>query len=63
MISYYNIVFVYIGQEVVECHPGLTFLQDSPEFHSRYVQTVSIGWNVISTFCSGNIIWLCGHQY
>jgi len=28
-------------QDVVDSHPGLTFLQDAPEFHSRYVQTVS----------------------
>jgi len=27
-------------QDVVDTHPGLTFLQDAPEFHSRYVQTV-----------------------
>ncbi|XP_012940974.1 serine/threonine-protein phosphatase 2A regulatory subunit B'' subunit beta [Aplysia californica] len=27
-------------QDVVETHPGLTFLQDAPEFHSRYVTTV-----------------------
>ncbi|GFR88124.1 serine/threonine-protein phosphatase 2A regulatory subunit B'' subunit alpha [Elysia marginata] len=26
-------------QDVVETHPGLTFLQDAPEFHSRYVTT------------------------
>ncbi|KAH9512367.1 Serine/threonine-protein phosphatase 2A regulatory subunit B'' subunit alpha [Bulinus truncatus] len=29
-------------QDVVETHPGLTFLQDAPEFHSRYVTTVSL---------------------
>ena len=28
-------------QDVVDTHPGLTFLQDAPEFHSRYVHTVS----------------------
>ncbi|GFO48812.1 serine/threonine-protein phosphatase 2a regulatory subunit b [Plakobranchus ocellatus] len=27
-------------QDIVETHPGLTFLQDAPEFHSRYVTTV-----------------------
>eukprot|EP00794_Sanderia_malayensis_P011219 gene11219-12397_t len=27
-------------QDVIETHPGLTFLQDAPEFHSRYVTTV-----------------------
>ena len=34
-------------QDVVESHPGLTFLQDSPEFHSRYVHTVSTQCNLI----------------
>ncbi|XP_052216086.1 serine/threonine-protein phosphatase 2A regulatory subunit B'' subunit beta-like isoform X2 [Dreissena polymorpha] len=27
-------------QDVVDTHPGLTFLLDAPEFHSRYVNTV-----------------------
>ncbi|XP_038050296.1 serine/threonine-protein phosphatase 2A regulatory subunit B'' subunit beta-like isoform X1 [Patiria miniata] len=27
-------------QEVVDTHPGLTFLLDAPEFHSRYIHTV-----------------------
>ncbi|KAK7090201.1 serine/threonine-protein phosphatase 2A regulatory subunit B'' subunit beta-like isoform X2 [Littorina saxatilis] len=31
---------VPLVQDVVDCHPGLTFLQDAPEFHSRYVHTV-----------------------
>jgi len=26
----------------VDTHPGLTFLKDAPEFHSRYITTVSI---------------------
>ncbi|XP_013414991.1 serine/threonine-protein phosphatase 2A regulatory subunit B'' subunit beta isoform X1 [Lingula anatina] len=32
--------FVPLIQDVVDTHPGLTFLQDAPEFHSRYVHTV-----------------------
>ncbi|NXW72673.1 P2R3A phosphatase, partial [Hirundo rustica] len=28
-------------QDVVETHPGLTFLKDAPEFHSRYITTVT----------------------
>jgi serine/threonine-protein phosphatase 2A regulatory subunit B'' len=32
--------FLPLIQDVVDTHPGLTFLQDAPEFHSRYVQTV-----------------------
>ncbi|XP_055867836.1 serine/threonine-protein phosphatase 2A regulatory subunit B'' subunit beta-like isoform X3 [Biomphalaria glabrata] len=32
--------FEPLVQDVVETHPGLTFLQDAPEFHSRYVTTV-----------------------
>ncbi|ESO88694.1 hypothetical protein LOTGIDRAFT_125808 [Lottia gigantea] len=27
-------------QDIIETHPGLTFLLDAPEFHSRYVTTV-----------------------
>ncbi|XP_071949420.1 serine/threonine-protein phosphatase 2A regulatory subunit B'' subunit beta-like isoform X1 [Antedon mediterranea] len=27
-------------QDVVNSHPGLSFLQDAPEFHSRYIHTV-----------------------
>ena len=33
---------VPIVQDVVETHPGLTFLKEAIEFHSRYVNTVSI---------------------
>lgn len=29
-------------QDVVDTHPGLTFLKEAAEFHSRYVHTVSI---------------------
>ncbi|ESO11727.1 hypothetical protein HELRODRAFT_71294 [Helobdella robusta] len=32
--------FLPLVQDVVDSHPGLTFLQDAPEFHSRYIQTV-----------------------
>ena len=32
--------FVCLVQDVVDCHPGLQFLQEAPEFHSRYVHTV-----------------------
>ncbi|XP_072034004.1 serine/threonine-protein phosphatase 2A regulatory subunit B'' subunit alpha-like isoform X2 [Amphiura filiformis] len=32
--------FYPIIQDVVDSHPGLTFLQDAPEFHSRYIHTV-----------------------
>ncbi|XP_074657277.1 serine/threonine-protein phosphatase 2A regulatory subunit B'' subunit alpha-like [Tubulanus polymorphus] len=32
--------FIPLVQDVVETHPGLSFLQDAPEFHSRYVSTV-----------------------
>ncbi|XP_064639138.1 serine/threonine-protein phosphatase 2A regulatory subunit B'' subunit beta-like isoform X2 [Lineus longissimus] len=32
--------FIPLIQDVVDSHPGLTFLQDAPEFHSRYVHTV-----------------------
>ncbi|PVD18289.1 hypothetical protein C0Q70_20838 [Pomacea canaliculata] len=29
-----------LTKDVVDCHPGLSFLQDAPEFHSRYIHTV-----------------------
>lgn len=32
--------FIPMIQDVVECHPGLTFLKEASEFHSRYVHTV-----------------------
>ncbi|NWS65672.1 P2R3A phosphatase, partial [Crotophaga sulcirostris] len=32
--------FIPLLQDVVETHPGLTFLKDAPEFHSRYIMTV-----------------------
>ncbi|XP_009954061.1 PREDICTED: serine/threonine-protein phosphatase 2A regulatory subunit B'' subunit alpha isoform X1 [Leptosomus discolor] len=32
--------FIPLLQDVVETHPGLIFLKDAPEFHSRYITTV-----------------------
>lgn len=32
--------FIPMVQDVVETHPGLTFLKEATEFHSRYVHTV-----------------------
>jgi serine/threonine-protein phosphatase 2A regulatory subunit B'' len=32
--------FVDLIQDVVNTHPGLTFLTSTPEFHARYVETV-----------------------
>ena len=34
--------FVPLVQDVVDTHPGLTFLKEATEFHSRYVHTVFI---------------------
>jgi len=36
------LLLMVVFQDVVDSHPGLTFLQDAPEFHSRYVQTVNL---------------------
>ncbi len=33
--------FVPLIQEIVDTHPGLGFLKEATEFHSRYVHTVS----------------------
>lgn len=32
-----------VPQDVVNTHPGLSFLKEAPEFHSRYITTVSNG--------------------
>nr|XP_019822122.1 PREDICTED: serine/threonine-protein phosphatase 2A regulatory subunit B'' subunit alpha [Bos indicus] len=32
--------FIPLLQDVVDTHPGLTFLKDAPEFHSRYITTL-----------------------
>ncbi|XP_061600340.1 serine/threonine-protein phosphatase 2A regulatory subunit B'' subunit alpha isoform X2 [Cololabis saira] len=32
--------FIPLLQDMVDTHPGLTFLKDAPEFHSRYITTV-----------------------
>lgn len=29
-------------QDIVDTHPGLKFLHDHKEFHSRYIKTVSL---------------------
>ena len=33
--------FVPLIQDIVDTHPGLGFLKEATEFHSRYVHTVS----------------------
>uniref|UniRef100_A0A8C2EJ50 Protein phosphatase 2, regulatory subunit B'', alpha n=1 Tax=Cyprinus carpio TaxID=7962 RepID=A0A8C2EJ50_CYPCA len=33
--------FIPLLQDIVDTHSGLTFLKDAPEFHSRYITTVS----------------------
>lgn len=37
--------FVPLVQDVVDTHPGLTFLKEAAEFHSRYVHTVILADN------------------
>jgi len=32
--------FFCLMQDIVECHPGLLFLREAPEFHTRYINTV-----------------------
>lgn len=43
---------VPLVQDVVDVHPGLAFLKDAPEFHSRYVHTV-----IARIFYSVNRSW------
>ncbi|XP_025418431.1 uncharacterized protein LOC112689118 isoform X2 [Sipha flava] len=44
--------FIVLVQDVVDSHPGLTFLKTAPEFHSRYVHTV-----ISRIFYSVNTSW------
>lgn len=37
-----HVFFMFFFQDIVDTHPGLTFLKDAPEFHSRYITTVSV---------------------
>jgi hypothetical protein len=39
--------FVAMIQDVINTHPGLSFLKDAYEFHSRYVQTVTLPFSLI----------------
>lgn len=32
--------FIPMMQDIIDTHPGLTFLKEATEFHSRYIQTV-----------------------
>lgn len=36
-----NLKLIYFNKDIVETHPGLEFLRDAPDFHSRYIHTVS----------------------
>lgn len=52
--------FVPLVQDVVDTHPGLTFLKEATEFHSRYVHTVKEdGRNNISITIQWRIIFKC----
>jgi len=46
-------------QDVVDSHPGLMFLQDAPEFHSRYVQTVIFLLQLATRGCVGFALCVC----
>ena len=51
--------FVPLVQDVVDTHPGLGFLKEATEFHSRYVHTVSIKKlrfsDIFCFYCCGRI--------
>ena len=36
-----EIVNLFLCKDIVETHPGLEFLREAPDFHSRYIHTVS----------------------
>lgn len=37
----FKIVNLSLFKDIVETHPGLEFLREAPDFHSRYIHTVS----------------------
>lgn len=45
--------FVPLVQDVVDTHPGLSFLKEATEFHSRYVHTVS--FKILKIFLEMNL--------
>jgi len=45
--------FVPLIQEIVDTHPGLGFLKEATEFHSRYVHTVSQHLHLLAKFGIG----------
>ena len=51
--------FVPLVQDVVDTHPGLGFLKEATEFHSRYVHTVSFKKSrfpdIFCFYCFGRI--------
>ena len=62
-------VLLFYSQDIVEGHPGLSFLREAPEFHTRYINTVSvdtsltyIDWNdkfsLLTNFLAFNIYFL-----
>ena len=36
-----EMVNLFLCKDIVETHPGLEFLREAPDFHSRYIHTVS----------------------
>lgn len=48
--------FVPMIQDVINTHPGLSFLKDAYEFHSRYVHTVCLSYLSIKLYIQINII-------
>ena len=51
--------FVPIVQDVVDTHPGLTFLKEAAEFHSRYVHTVTLPIIIIRSGIISNVSFVC----
>lgn len=42
--------FIDMIQDIIDTHPGLTFLRDVSEFHNRYIQTVANCFNFFTMF-------------
>ena len=51
------------SQDVVDTHPGLSFLTSAPEFHARYVETVSaliyVHWELVQVY---GRVWVVGAE-
>lgn len=53
MVRVPHVCLVSRAQDVVNTHPGLAFLKEASEFHSRYITTVSTRTQSAAPGCLG----------